>query len=96
MKSTQYLDAVKQHLSISSDYALAKSLKVTKNAVSNVRHEKSHIGYEMAITIAEILGIHPAIVIADTSAERAKDEVLKEIWKEVSAKFGGQSVQFAH
>jgi hypothetical protein len=87
MKSIEYLAAAKEKTGIHSDNAIAKRLGLTRSAIGLVSKGKSGFGNDPAILIAEILGIHPAIVIADCSAERANNEVLKSVWLDISDTF---------
>lgn len=83
MNTLQYLDAAKSALKIESDYALAKALKLTSSAVSNYRAGRSHMDDETACKIAEIIGMHPGLVMLDMHRERAKSPKDAALWKEI-------------
>lgn len=87
MNTFDYLAAVKAKLGISSDYALAKALGVSKTAIRN--WNLGHCGFndETARRVAEILGKHPGIVMLDMHRERAQTPETKELWDEISEKF---------
>lgn len=87
MNTIEYLDAVKSRSGITSDYALAKVLGVTQAAVSNYRVGRSRIDDDVALTIAQLLGINPLIVIAAANAERAKTPEQRARWSGVMEKF---------
>ncbi len=83
MKSTEYLDRVKAVRGITSDYGLAKALDISKQAVS--RYYKTGGGFDddIALKVAEILGIHPGIVMIDMHKERAQTESTRALWQEI-------------
>ena len=87
MDTLEYLEAVKIRRGITSDYALAKVLGVTQSAVSSYRTGNSRINDDVALTIAEILGLHPIEVIAQANAERAKTPEQRQRWSSVMEKF---------
>lgn len=86
MTTLEYLDAVKKRLGISSDYALAKRLGVTRSAVSKFQNG-AVFGDDVAVTVAEILQIHPMEVISAANAERAKTPEQKARWVGLMEKF---------
>jgi predicted transcriptional regulator len=87
MNTIELLDAVKARREITSDYALAKVLGITQQAVSSYRAGNSAISDDVALTVAEILQIHPLQVIAAANAERAKTPEQKERWMNLMEKF---------
>ena len=81
MRTTiEFLDALKIKLGVSSDYALAAKLGITRAAVSGYRTGRDCFGDEMAVTVGELLGINPAFVMACAHAERAKAGKVKNYW----------------
>ena len=89
MSTLNYLAACKKRLGIESDYALAKALGVTQAAVSSYRTGRSSINDDVALTVAEILGVNPMQVIAAANAERAKTPEQKARWTGMVEKFSG-------
>ena len=87
MNTIELLEAVKLRRGITSDYALAKILGVSQPAVSSYRAGNSKISDDVALTVAEILEIHPLQVIAAANAERAKTPEQKARWASVMEKF---------
>ena len=85
--TTQYLDDVKIKLGISSDYALAKALGVAKQTVSRWSQGKGYFDDDIAIRVAEILGVHPAIILSETHAERSKNPIVQAVWFGMMEKF---------
>ncbi len=72
MNTAQYLAAVKAKRNITSDYALAKALKISKQAASGYANGKNIPGPVVAFRVAEILGEQPAAVVAQFEKERAE------------------------
>ncbi len=87
LNTIEYLDAVKVKRGISSDYALAKALGITQSTISGYRAGRSRIDDDVALSIAEILSIHPLQVIAAANAERAKTPEQRARWSGVMEKF---------
>lgn len=87
MNTIEYLDAVKRKLGISSDYALAKALRIGQPAIIGYRAGRTTINDDTALAIADILGVHPLQVIATANAERAKTPEQRERWSGVMEKF---------
>lgn len=82
MKTTQYLDAVKKRLNITSDYGLQKPLGVTKSGVSWLANGGT-MSNTTAARVAEILDLPLARVIADMEIERGTND---ELWKRIAKK----------
>lgn len=87
MKSTEYLDAVRSKLQLPSDYALAKVLGITREAVSALRNEKTSMGIETASKIGEILNIDGHVIYANGQIERAKTQEMRQFWAAITEKF---------
>lgn len=72
MKAFEWIDRVKSARGIDSDYAAAKILGISKQAISTYRNRGSTLDENASITVAKILGIKPEGVILDQAAERVK------------------------
>lgn len=72
MKAFEWIDRVKNARGIESDYAAAKALGISKQAISTYRSRGSTLDENASITVARLLGITPAGVILDQAAERVK------------------------
>jgi len=72
MKAFEWIDRVKSARGIESDYAVAKLLGISKQAISTYRAKGSTLDEDASITIARTLGIPPAGVVLDQAAERTK------------------------
>ena len=66
------LDEAKKKAGISSDYALANSLGVSRQLLSNWRHNRDLPNTLGAVKLAEVLGRNPIEVIAEIEIERAE------------------------
>ena len=84
MKSTKYLDAVKQAHQLKNDTALAYLLGVGQNTVSQWRNGKRFMDNEMCLKLAQALDMQdpmPIIMAADMDrAERAGQRSLWEVF----------------
>jgi len=80
MNTLELLEAVKAKRGITSDYALAKVLGVTQQAVSSYRSGNSIINDDVCLSVASILDLQPIFVIAQANAERAKTPELRARW----------------
>lgn len=82
MKTTvEFIDAVKARHGLTSDYQLAKHLKIRPNRISNYRLGKSLFDEEACLMIAADLGLDPGYVFACIAAERANKPEVKAAWK---------------
>ena len=96
MKTTvQYLDAIKKRLDLPSDYAAAKLLGVTRQAVSKYRNGISVFDESTAMRAAELLGLEPLEVIAACKAQSAPDERARRVWESIWGKATGVTAQKA-
>ncbi|KVD37924.1 helix-turn-helix domain-containing protein [Burkholderia ubonensis] len=88
MKTTiDWLDAVKARLDLPSDYAAAKVLGVTRQAVSSWRNGHQPLPEEMCLKMAEILDVSPFEVLATVKIERIRDEERRAVWTRALEKF---------
>lgn len=83
MNTIEYLDAAKSRLGIESDYALAKVMKMRASTISNYRSGRSQMDDDIAARVAQILGMHPGLVMLDMHRERAKTPAEQSIWQEI-------------
>lgn len=80
MKPSEYLDAVKARLSVTSDYELAKRLGVGNGRIVQMRTGDRPIPVDIAFKIAITLEIDPATVVADLESQREKNPQRREFW----------------
>ena len=84
MTTTEYLDALRARLALSSDYQLAASLHVTRAAVSRYRTGAAYFDEDIALRVARLLAIDPARVLADVAAERARTPEARTVWRRIA------------
>ncbi|KVA74089.1 hypothetical protein WM36_17230 [Burkholderia ubonensis] len=88
MKTTsEWLDAVKARLDLPSDYALAKALDVSRQAISLWRNGHQPLPDEACLKVAEMLDVNPFEVMATVKLERIKDEERRAVWTRALEKF---------
>lgn len=81
MKSLEnYMDEFKGRLNISSDYELAKELKVSRQQISKIRNGHAAIGREKCIRMAAGLKIDPLEIIACVEASKEKKQEIRAVW----------------
>jgi transcriptional regulator with XRE-family HTH domain len=85
MKSTDYLDAVKQRHGLVSDYQLAKVLGVGHSTLSNYRVGRSIMDPTMCVKLAELLAVPAIEVIAAAEVERATRPEVRKVWLRYAA-----------
>jgi plasmid maintenance system antidote protein VapI len=96
MKSAVYLCALKLHTGIESDNGIARLLGVSRSYIGLVKQEKTGFSNEMALKIASILGVHPAIIFADLAIDRANSAEERLVWREIYNTFGESPVSEMH
>ena len=77
MKTPDYLDQAKLVLNLESDYSLAPRLGITRSYMSKLRLGKNALSDELAVSIAQIIGVPAAIVLADAHIEREQNPSVK-------------------
>ena len=87
MNTIECIAALKKKLAIDSDYALAKALGVSKQSVSRWSQGKGHFDDDVAIRVAEILGVNPVVILASMHAERSKTPQAQAVWFGLMEKF---------
>lgn len=70
MKTAQIIDQARARSNIPSDYAIAKTLSVTRQMVSGWRAGDKYPGTRSLFQLAELAGRNPAEVIAEIELER--------------------------
>lgn len=87
MNSTRnYLEKVKEKQNLNSDWALARFLGITPQAMTKIRKGGSLNDYT-ALKVAEALGINPLEVIATANREKAKGAEEKAAWERILKSF---------
>lgn len=83
MDTQEYLAAIRAKLGITSTYAIAKALGVTKESAGRWNHGLGGFSEEVCIRVAKILEIHPGKVMIDMQRERAQTDSTRAIWLEI-------------
>lgn len=94
MKASEWIDQVKSSQGIESDYAVAKALGLSKQAISMYRSRQSTLDENAAISVAEKLGISPVGVVLDQMAERTKSPKVRATLLAEAAKICGRNVYY--
>lgn len=81
MTPTEYLDAAKAVMNITSDNELAKRLETTRQRISGYRLGQQHISAEIAFKLAITLNQDPAVVFADLESQKEKNPKRAEFWR---------------
>lgn len=89
MNTPEYLDLVRQHLALPSDYALQKPLGLSKSQLSAYRTGKESLSDAMAMKVAEILHLDAGRVLLDMHIERSKTPEIRAAWEHVLEKISG-------
>lgn len=80
MKVRERLLECKVRLGIKSDYALAKALGIDRAALSHYMAGKRTPDAFTDVKMAEILKVHPMLLLAEFEAETAKTAERKAFW----------------
>lgn len=83
MNTLEYLDAVRTRIGKESDYAVAKALQMRASTISGYRTRGGQMDDEIATKVADLLDIHPGLVILDMHLERARTPGEASIWREI-------------
>lgn len=88
MKTTEYIDQLRPLTKTGTDYAVAKLLAITSEAVHAYTREGRTMNNGTAAKVAQLLKMDPFAVIADMEAERAKDPEGMRYWKALGKRYG--------
>ena len=81
MTPTEYLDAAKTKIGITSDYELSKRLNIHRGWIPAIRRSERHIPLDVAYKLAIILELDPAQVVAELEAERETNPARADFWR---------------
>lgn len=84
MKTTDFLDAVKQRHGLATDYQLAKFLRMPPGRVSMYRTGKRELDDASCVQIAEALELPAPYVLACIAEQRAKSADVKRYWRDAA------------
>lgn len=89
MKTQDYVNLLKLHYGVQSDYALAKKFDVHLQTVRKWSKGAGTFDESTAIRIAEVLKIDPGKVILDAYAARTNSPEVKHIIEDLSKRLTG-------
>ncbi len=92
MKPSEYLDAVRAKLALPSDYALQKPLSLSKQQLSRYRKDADFFSDDVAIRVAETLGVEVSKVLLDAHIERSKTPEVRAAWVAVMEKLSASFI----
>lgn len=84
--SKDFARSIKIRYNITSDYALAKLLGITRSTMS--LHKTGNVksfGEDTGFRIAELLDLDAGYVLSCLAAERSKDAKVKKVWERLAA-----------
>lgn len=87
MNTVEYIARAKASLGITSDYALAAHLGITRSYMSALSTGKQAMSNQLAREFARIIDLPAGSVVLDAEIERAKDDDTRNIWKEIKEGF---------
>lgn len=94
MKIKELLDATKQAKGIETDGELARTLGVSKQAISDYYNDKRAPDDYACLKIAEAIGKPLDTVIATVKASSEKDDTRREAWENYMKRLGGVAASF--
>lgn len=80
----QLLDAAKAAWSLTSDYSVAKKLKLGSSTVYCWRYGQSAPRQQLTLTLAEAAGIDPAYALACMEYHRHREDNLSQHWERLA------------
>lgn len=88
MDISKVLDAAKEKLGITSDYALAQKTGIRKEYISLYRDGKRTPDAYACARLADALGVDPLALLAQVEAATEKNEARRNYWRAVSERVG--------
>lgn len=95
MTPSMYLDALRARHSLTTDFAVAKLLKVERATVSNWRAGRRAPDDSQALAIAKLLAIPRYRVLLDAAASRAQTPAARAAWRELARQVLGELTEAA-
>ncbi len=81
MKIRERLLECKVKTGIKSDYALAEALTVRRQVINELMSGKRKPDAYLAVKMAEVLGVHPLMLLAEFEIETAKTVERRAFWE---------------
>jgi hypothetical protein len=85
MKASDWIDRAKAVKGWTSDYKAAQELGIKTPTISGYRANGTFMDESVALKMAHILELDPAVVLADQAMERAKDDEARSAWANILA-----------
>jgi len=80
MAAEKYLKRLRSLTKTRSDYAVAKLLGVSQDAIHHYRRGTRSMSPTIALLIADLLKLPPLLVICDAEIDRAASPAMRERW----------------
>jgi len=88
MKASQWIDRINAAKGW-TDYRVAKELGFKSSTISMYRAHGTPMDEAIAMKVAHVLDVSPAIVLADQAMERAKNDEARSAWGSILERLGG-------
>lgn len=92
MKTIEILSRLAKARGLGSDYAVAKYLGISRSRMSKYRCGHDTLGADLAIKIADDLGLDRGYVLASIAAERASQGDERRTWEQVARRLATAAV----
>jgi len=89
--TTYYLDRICDLTDTGSDYAGAKLLGISRQAMSKYRNGRMTIDGDAALRFGELLGVDPVEILLHIKATKARDGAARRAWIELAKKHSGRA-----
>jgi len=83
MRSYDFIEMFKKHNDLASDYKAAKELGITRQSISLYKNGRP-IDEDLALPIAESLGIEPSEILIVIAGERSKSPKARKAWAKLA------------
>lgn len=91
-RTTDFLDLLQEHFkplsengnTPATDYRVAKEMGWLSSGISNYRNGRSNFSDEVAVQVADVLGMEREYVLACIHFERAKSGTLRDTWRVIA------------
>lgn len=86
METAELLDAARERLGLPSDYALAKHLGISHQALYKLKTRNGRLRDELAVKVAEALGKDPGLFLLELHAARTECPAARQALNAVAAR----------
>lgn len=87
MRSYEFIEMYKEKNNLGSDYRVSKELGVTRQSISLYKNGRP-IDEDLALPIAESLGIEPSKILYIIAGEKSRKPEAKKAWDKLSRQAG--------